>query len=183
MQDEDMIRVAEDDPTRCQELAGNGQCIHRSIEGTDRCPMHTRTTAVALKRQAAMQYNVTRWKSRIDHFSGHESVKSLREEVGVLRLLMETTLNKCETDMDLILYSNHLSGMALKIKEAVMACHKLESAMGMLLDRAAVMALTGEMVDIIGKYVKDESVISNIIRDINESLVKVESAHLKQEEL
>jgi hypothetical protein len=89
---------------------------------------------------------------------------------------METALNKCETDMDLLLYSNHISGMAMKIKEAVMAAQKLESAMGMLLDRAATMQLTGEIVEIIGRYVDDEELIRNIITDINASLVRIESA-------
>jgi hypothetical protein len=113
--------------------------------------MHVAGQASALKQEMVRQYNVTRWKSKMDHFSGHSEVKSLREEIGVLRLLMETALNKCDSEMDLLLYSNHISSMAMKIKEAVMAAQKLESAMGMLLDRAATMQLTGEIVDIIGK--------------------------------
>jgi hypothetical protein len=58
----------------------------------------------------------------------------------------------------------------------VMAAQKLESAMGMLLDRAATMQLTGEIVEIIGRYVSDEDLIRNIITDINASLVRIESA-------
>lgn len=182
MQDEDVVRVAEDDPNRCQNTGPRGQCDFKALENSRFCQIHARAAVRELKRQAANQYNVSRWKSKLDHFSGHESVKSLREEIGVLRLLMETTLNKCETDMDLILYSNHLSGMAMKIKEAVMSCHKLESAMGMLLDRAAVMQLTGEMIEIIGRYIPDEDVISNIVRDVNESLVRLEASRLNIEE-
>lgn len=165
-----------DDPNRCQRMVGNGQCIHKAVEGSEFCQMHIASGAAALKMEMVRQYNVTRWKAKMDHFAGHSEVKSLREEIGVLRLLMETALNKCESDMDLLLYSNHISAMAMKIKEAVMAAQKLESAMGMLLDRAATMQLTGEIVEIIGRYVPDEETIRNIITDINTSLVRIEAA-------
>jgi hypothetical protein len=168
--------TSDDDPRRCQRSTAHGQCRHVRIEGSEFCQMHVAGQASALKQEMARQYNVTRWKAKIDHFAGHSDFKSLREEIGVLRLLMETALNKCETDMDLLLYSNHISGMAMKIKEALVAAHKLESAMGMLLDRAATMQLTGEIVDIIGRYVDDEEKIRNIITDINASLVRIEAA-------
>jgi hypothetical protein len=168
--------TSDDDPRRCQRSTAYGQCRHVRVEGSEFCQMHVAGNASALRAEMARQYNVTRWKAKLDHFAGHSEVKSLREEIGVLRLLMETALNKCESDMDLLLYSNHISGMAMKIKEAVMAAQKLESAMGMLLDRAATMQLTGEIVEIIGRYVSDEELIRNIITDINASLVRIESA-------
>jgi hypothetical protein len=168
--------VAEDDPRRCQGNTSHGQCRFEAVEGSVFCQIHVRDQAADRKQEMARQYNVTRWKAKIDHFAGHSDFKSLREEIGVLRLLMETVLNKCDTDMDLLLYSNHISGMAMKIKEALLAAHKLESAMGMLLDRAATMQLTGEIVDIIGRYVSDEAVIRHIIADINSSLVRIEAA-------
>ncbi len=156
--------------------AGQSQCINLSVEGTDKCNLHHGPLAAwNAKKEVKRQYNITKWQGRIEGFSDHEGVKTLRDEIGILRLLMETTLNLCKDEHDLLLYSNKISDLVMKVESTVKSCHKLESAMGMLLDRAAALQFSGEIIEIIARRIpNDEELVQLIAADIAKSLVRIE---------
>lgn len=168
-------KVPDDDPARCQATYANGQCHHKRVEGTEYCPIHgggkVHSTARA---KIARQYNVAKWNARIGEFAGHDAVKTLREEIGIIRLLVETVLSQCNTSMDLLLYSSKISDLVSKVESLVRNCHKLESSMGLLLDKQAAMQLSGEIVEIISRRISDEATVEAIAADIANALVRME---------
>lgn len=173
----DFERVAADDPERCQTMTGGGQCQFRRVSGAEQCEIHLGGGGkLKLRDKMTSMYNVARWRNRIDKFAGHDQVKGLREEIGIMRMLLETTLNLCQSDMDILLYSSKIGDLVTRIESLVRSCHKLESAMGMLLDRQAALQLSGETVEIISRHIHDEDTVKKIAEEMLEALVRIEAA-------
>lgn len=140
-------------PDRCQGIRhGQGQCTNMSADYSTFCLCHGGNVAgeTAVK-QALSNYRLTKWQARLDDKTGQSELKSLRDEIGILRVLMEETLNKCHSDMELILQSGRIADLAMKIEKLVSSCHKLEGSMGKLMDKSAILQFAAEIVEIISK--------------------------------
>ena len=133
-------RAAADDPRRCQAVTATGQCNLTAVEGGTYCIIHGGVGQVnRQKREATKNYRLTQWRARVADFSESSDVKSVREEIGILRLLMEETINRCATTTDLLLQSALISDLVSRIERTVSTCHKLESQMGQLMDKQAIL--------------------------------------------
>lgn len=167
-----LFRVEANDPSRCEAVVKMGQCPYRAIEGQKMCPMHTRGNE---EGQAIRNYRLGKWQSRVEEFADNNQVKSLREEIGLLRLILEETIQRCQEPTDLIIYSSKITDTILKIEKLVGSCHRLELSTGALLDKAAVLQIAGTLLEIIGRHIKDEVVMDHISTDflqvINETKV------------
>lgn len=152
-------------PDRCQGIKHNqGQCINRAAAYSSFCLCHGGNRgAEAHEKKALSNYRLTKWQARLEDKTSQSEIKSLRDEIGILRVLMEETLNKCLTDMDLILQSSKIADLAMKIEKLVASCHKLEGSMGKLMDKSAILQFAAEIVEIIGRELEgDETKISAI---------------------
>ena len=140
----------EDHPERCQGVGSNGQCWHRRVEGSEFCGMHGGNRAGEATREKAVNlYRLERFKDRVDDFATNPKVKGLREDIGILRMVLEMTLNRCKDENDLIMFSPKISELIMKIEKVVSSAHRLESNMGELLDKMAAMQLGEEIVQLI----------------------------------
>jgi hypothetical protein len=170
--DQKLIRVERpDDPRRCQASVVNQQCPYQAIESSTFCHMHTPGTQDKIKKEMVRNYQLTQWKSRVDQFADSDSAKSLREEIGIARLVLENILGICKDSHDLILYSAKISDMVMKIEKLVVSCNRLESNLGMLLDKTAAINLASQIVAIISEEVPDDLLIEKIGRRIVESIL------------
>ena len=135
-------------PTRCQGTHRGGQCVYESVQGSSKCQLHGGSYYIKeTNKIIARQYNLAKWNARIDGFAQNEGVKGLRDEIGIVRMILETVLNLCQDEFDLLLYSSKISELVSRIESLVRSCHKLRSSMGMLLDKAAALQLSGEIVE------------------------------------
>jgi len=168
-------RCEPDDPNRCQaSLKVGGQCPYKAMPGGNYCYMHGGNKRVqAEETLRRKQYRLQLWQERLDEFSESEDVKSLREEIGILRIVMEETLNKCKTSHELVLNSSKISDLASRIERLVVSCNKLESHMGMLLDKSAALALASRIVEIISIHVTDGEIIDSISSGIIDALAEI----------
>lgn len=148
---------------RCIATVKSGQCPYCKEGNTDYCPMHGANKSI-LKANGEIQrnYRLGRWKERIGELADNDQIKSLREEIGILRMLMEEILNKCEDSTDLLMASHRIADVAMKIEKLVVSCDKLESRMGQLLSKRAIIQLAGEYVQIINTFVTDPETIEQI---------------------
>lgn len=146
----------EDHPDRCQSVTKNGQCWHTRVEGSDYCGMHggNRAGQAAAKKSANL-YQLKQFQHRVGSFATNPKVKGLREDIGILRMLLETTMNQCNDQADLIMFSPKISELVMKIEKVVSSAHRLESNMGELLDKMAAMQLGEEIVQIISGGITD----------------------------
>lgn len=155
-----------DDKDRCQATGSQGQCPYKAIPGYPNCPRHGISHVKADEKNKANQYRIQVWQQRMNEFAESGDVKSLRDEIGILRLLMEETLNKCSDTTTLLIYQSKISDLAMKIEKLVSSCHRLEAKMGMLLDKSAALRLAGQIVEIISSEISDADAIDRISNGI-----------------
>lgn len=170
-------RVPEDSPLRCQAvIPTKGQCLNMQVEGSDYCPAHggNRAGAVAAKRQKRM-YNIERYQQKLEAMADHPSLKSLHEEVAVLRMILESRLKQCNDDHDLMLHSQTISNLVAQIEKAVSSCTKLDTLLSRMLDQNQAMQWASEIVEIIQRYIKDSDVLNEISGQIVDSYERISS--------
>jgi hypothetical protein len=65
-----------------------------------------------------------------------------------------------------LMYSSKISDLAVKIEKTVVSCHRLESSLGYMMDKAALLTIATQIVNIVNIYIKDENTLDAIINDI-----------------
>lgn len=160
-----------DDPNRCQEVTGIGQCQNLANEDTDRCEIHMRHGNV-MERRKLHNYRLERWQARVDDFVDSDEIKSVAGEIGILRMTLEQILNRIETPNQFIIHSNVINDTVTRIEKLVSSFDRLENRAGKLLDKSALIQLAGNIVDVISKHVPANiaEIIANEI--FNEILMK-----------
>lgn len=160
------------DPNRCQGNDIHGQCMFMAKHGFKYCAKHNAAGAAAVIRKEIRNYRLTQWQARMEEFADNDKVKSLREEIGILRILLEENFNKCQSAMDIVLYSGKISDLVLKIEKLVVSCHRLEQSTGLLLDKSAIINLANNIILIIANNVKDDRIISVVSDQILDTILK-----------
>lgn len=167
----------EADPQRCQALGGAGQCQNKAEPGLKYCCMHGGSNQVEQKK--IRNYELTKLQARLERHADSPQLKSLREEIGLLRMLLETQLNKCETDIDLLTHSQSIGDLVCKVEKLVVSCHKIETGLGQVLDKTTLMTFASKIIDMLGTQLKDQpDVLDRLASDI---LTLVKTIHLETE--
>jgi len=144
--------AAEDDPNRCQGILKTGQCRNLAEPGLKYCGRHKGMLETVIKNEKIRNYNLTKFRAQIEQKTDSTEIKSIREEIGITRQVLETIVNRCDTENDLILYSNKIADLVLRIEKLVISCHKLEKATSQLLDKSALIQLSGNFIEIISDF-------------------------------
>lgn len=148
-------RVQEpDDPRRCQAVVqSHGQCWNKAVDDCTTCLAHGGAAQNRLNEKAdAKMYTLGKWRAKASKFQDHDKIKSLREEIGILRMMIDERMSYCKTETDLLLWSGPLADMIMKVEKLVASCTKLETHLGGILDKTQALQLGQEMVEIIGKH-------------------------------
>jgi len=157
-----------DDPNRCQCVTGHGQCYNLAIEGSRYCGAHGGNKAQDVQTQKNLSgYRLAKYQNRLSEFSDSDKIKSLRDEIGILRILIEERFNySCKTETDLLLHSGPLADLVMKVEKLVSSCDRIESKLGLMMDKTQVLQLATEIVEIIGNFVTDEATLTDIATQI-----------------
>ena len=152
-----------DDPDRCQAVNSVGQCNNKANAPSSYCLAHGGNKAAESANKAALRnYRHSKWQARINTHADSAVIKSLREEIGILRIIMEERLDACKTDMDIILQSGPIMDLVMKIEHLVTSCHKLEDKLKVVVDRAQLLQFASMVINIVGNRVSDEQVLEDI---------------------
>jgi hypothetical protein len=175
-------KCVSDDPLRCQASDKNGQCIYKAVAKDDGtgyfkyCPRHNHHAAKMYEDQKIRNYRLNRYQHRINEFADNNEVKSLREEVGISRLLLETIWNQCHSETELILKSNKIQSLVNDIDKLVNSCHKLEISTGQLMDQETLKRVSNAIIEIVASETDAETsgrigdkIISTIVEIVNET--------------
>jgi len=156
----------EDDPHRCQAVTAAGQCVNKAVEGGTNCLAHGGNKQVAARERASFRnYQLSKFQAKLARHSSSNFIKDLRDEIGILRMVLETRLERCQTDNDLIIQSGPISEMVMKIEKVVASCHKLEGSMGQLLDKQALLQYANQVITIISEELEDNPEVVTRIAD------------------
>lgn len=167
--DTSIKRCEPDSPNRCQaNEARGGQCMNEAMRlpngtFTKNCSFHGGVDE-ANKQSANRQnmYRLAKFGERVKDFAGHNQVKGLRDEIGILRMVLEERLNRCQDNDELILSSNVIGDLVLKIERLVTSCHKLEASMGQLLDRQQIIQFAEAVVKVVADNIQDPAALALI---------------------
>ncbi len=140
-------------------MKGRGQCNNAQVKGSQFCLLHDGWHAnVARKEEGLRNYRLTKFKARVDEFADNGAVKSLREEIGIVRLQLETIINQCSDETDLLMHSDRISKLVNQIQ---------------LLDKTQLFIICESIVQIIGAHVTDPDALEIISTSIIDTMTKV----------
>jgi len=167
-----------DHPNRCQAVSSRGQCPNLGLLVDDtymaNCIAHGGARQRhSTKQESLRNYRLGVWQARVDEKVDAVGIKGLRDEIGILRVILEERLTTCRDSMDLILQSAAISDMVMKIERVVTSCHKLEGSMGHLLDKQAILQFAQVVIGIIGNADLSEAQLNTIAEDILQAVGKV----------
>lgn len=170
----EITRVEPDDPNRCQAIIPNkGQCLNRAVPGGTNCLVHGGNKQEESMRLASVRnYRLGKFQAELERHASSPALKSLRDEIAILRLTLEQRFQRCEDITDLILQSGPISDLVMKIERVVSSCHKLEGAMSQLLDKQAILQFANELIGLINITITEKAVEGSIITpEFRDSLI------------
>lgn len=122
------------------------------------------------KANKANLYRLQVWQQRLSEFSESSDAVSLKQEIGILRVTLEAILNKCTKSSDLLLYSNKISDLAVKIEKLISSSHRIERTLGTLMDKTTALSFAESVVEIITEFIEDPAAIDAISNRIIDAL-------------
>jgi hypothetical protein len=133
--------------------------------------------------QQTRNYILTKCKFRknIVDKANSTGAHSLRDEIAILRFMLENTLENLEDNNDLELKSLAISNMVLKIDKLVSSSIKAEIQLGELLSADVLMLVMQQIIAIVSKYISDTDILDSIAIDV--SKIDVEQHLLPADEL
>ncbi len=136
-----MQRVNEpDDPRRCKGSNGDNQCWYVAAPGSDNCINHGGVDhSEALNRRAYLLAQAHD-QAQLARFAESESIKSLRDEIALARMMVERHWNAIKSDNDFISRAGSINTLLLTIERLVKSSHSIEQSLQTLLGREHVIA-------------------------------------------
>ena len=155
------------DPERCQGMGKTGQCEYKRVTGSDFCPRHGGNRAAEEEAKRGLRnYFLTLWRAEAQRASESDDYRSLREEIGLLRMMLQTRFNNhIKSSNDLIFHHGPIVQLIDKIALLVASCHKIESSMGNLLDRSAILQFGDELIHLVGNVLAEQPEVARRIAD------------------
>lgn len=150
---------------RCQFVIPQvGQCTNAvRAEGANFCMIHGDHH---LEKKKFYNYQLERWQRRIQDKANSPALKKLNEELGLLRMMLETKLNACVDDVDLITNSTAIIIMVEKIQSLVTSIHKMENSLGELLSKNQFFNIADKIVTILSEEIPDKELLSKVTQKI-----------------
>jgi len=159
-----ITKVEEDSPERCHGVyPGAGQCCNKQVPGSKFCPRHGGNKGVEAQEKETLRiYAFHKFQNRVTQFADHPKHKDLSMELALMRQLLEGYVNRCADLNELLAYAPHISDTITRIEKLVNTIHKIDKALGSMLDKAAVLQVVSEILTIISDNIDDEETLNNI---------------------
>jgi hypothetical protein len=156
-------------------VLAEGQCTRLSIEGSDFCIVHAKVSKADAHKKRVQHYLLSNpeLQTRLNRQASVEEVRSLREEIHLARVMVETRLDLIE-DGDrgamLAAFSN-VNTYLQTIEKLVSSCHRMEVSLGTLLSKASIFTLGQEIVSILADELQGIEGYEEIVDRISERVV------------
>lgn len=161
-----------DDPERCGGSAGQmGQCMMKRVPNSRFCPSHGGNKALlAAKEKSLFTYRSEKWQTRIGEVAGSENIKDVRQEAGVIRLLIEERLNQCQDANMLMIHAGPIGDLTTRLSKLVEQIGRYDKECGNTLDKAQIIAFAQKFVAIAAKYIDSDDARLAFSGEIMESI-------------
>ena len=146
-------------------------CVYDAVEGGDVCIRHGGNSQLEkIKRNSIQKYHKNQFANQIKGYADDIGIKSLHEEIGVLRMLLSKRLESCEDDQQLLEQSSSLAMLIGQIEKLVGSCTTIEKTLGLLVAKTELAEFADKVVEVIRQNVKDEDILDSIVNDISRSM-------------
>lgn len=173
--------VGADDPYRCQGTSKYGQCLNRIVQDAagnylgQKCMMHGGSFALRKsKQEAQFQYRLGQYQNRFKDFATNPGIVSLREEIAVLRVMLEERMCKMTDDFSFVTHAGPVADLTSRIERLVRTCATLEEKSGVTLTKQQVEEIGDKIFDImvtrVGDLDLDEDRLSSLLSSLSEDL-------------
>lgn len=129
-------------------------------------------------------YQLGRYQQRVQELKDDSEIRSLKNEIGILRMLIEDRFKRITDDVQLQIHSSAIADMLMKVEKLVSSCVRIEKSLGELLDKGQIVQFGQEVVEIISEYVspeKLEEVASRIVEAMERKEHGQEKVHPKSD--
>ncbi len=139
------------DPHRCKGAAPDGQCRNQALHNNDYCKVHSGgIDHLPDEQRRGFLLAKAEDKTRLTSISSTlEPVKELRDAISLTHMLIEKRWNLVKDNSDLLMACGPLNQLIQTMEKLVNSCHRIETNLGELLARNAILALAKEMVRIV----------------------------------
>lgn len=170
----ELIQCDPDDPNRCQFVDNNRQCIYKTFLPEDKTycfkhSVHSKHDRMERKRR----YQLAAHYARYDELTGDVDFKNIRDEVAIQRMVLEEVLKQCEKPFDLLVASPKITDTCQKIQKSVMMVHKLETAMGQVLDKTTLVTFIDDLLKILSEEITDPKILASISKRLADKIATV----------
>ena len=160
------------DPQRCKGRAPDGQCRNLSVTGSDFCVAHSGRDMTTAREKRGFLLAKAEDQARLAGLSHDlEPIKELRDAISLTHMLIEKRWNLIKDDADLIMGCAPLNQLIQTMEKLVNSTHKIETNLGELLARQAVLSLAKEMVQIVIDEIEGIEDYEAIIDRITQRLI------------
>jgi len=156
---------------RCEHTSDTRQCGEQALEGTTRCAKHSKDPQTGLRRQYML--NQARYRQRYGDFADSNELRSLRDEVSIMRMVMEERLNMVTNNSEMLASCGQIASLAVVIERLVKSCHQLESRLGTLLSKPTLLSIANEIVQILLQELVDVPGYEDLVDKISERIIQI----------
>lgn len=156
---------------RCQWVTSEGQCDRAAVNGRF-CNLH----GPIKPDQALRHYHITNElvSGNHDRHTAVSQIKDMREEIALTRALIETRLNLAKDESEFIASMGILHQYLKTVETLVASCHKMDTSLGNILNKASVLKLAQELVSIIAAELEGipgrDEIVDNVANRILECI-------------
>jgi hypothetical protein len=160
------------DPDRCKAAAPDGQCQNVVEHGSEYCRKHGGKDHLPAEQKRGFLLAQAHDRARLVSISDDlEPVKELRDAIALQHMMIEKRYNLIRDDGDMIQSCGPINQMLQTMERLVNSCHRIETNLGELLARNAVLTLAKEMVEIVIDELQGIEDYEEIIDRITERLI------------
>lgn len=155
--------VEEGAANRCQHSKRVNQCQYEVIQGQQYCRYHAPLYLVQYRKKNQLRkYNLVCHHARVHELATNPEARNLAEEIGILEHTLEVLMNQCHTPWDIQVNQHKIESLVEKIAKTMTMAHKLQAAMGQVLDQQSLATFVDKIVKAISDNVTDPIALKNI---------------------
>ena len=131
-------------------------CVKRPVEGGTMCEMHggvSQQQSMELKR--IRNYQLNKFQAEVERHANSSYIKDLRDEAGIMRMMLEKKINAIKDETDLMLQTQSITEMISRIERLVVSMHALDSKTNQVLDKTILIDIATRMVNAIADELQD----------------------------
>lgn len=167
-------RVGPDHPEACQSNTGNGPCCYKREPNSLFCAIHGGgASSAAGERRELQNYKLNSvFADRASQLSNSPRIKSLTDEIALVRTALETVFNSIKSENEMVLYVDRIEKLSTTVSKLITTLQNIQEKNKELLGREVVMSIFDQILEKIVQRVGDPDVIKCLADDAYEIILK-----------